>query len=305
LCLLKSYPHLGRFPRPRDIPASVVEFLATHAGLPVSSLEHYPKRTLLRHQIEIRQYLGVNAWNEAAAAVATETMQRLVGGRAHFSDLINGAIEALIAARFELPALSTLRRLAGHVHANSLNAWLAKVNERLTDPMRAGLEKLLTVPEGATESAFAELCRPAKRASRDHLDEAIDQLNRVIDLALPKDVLAEVPVSRIEAWAEEARRLTATELREYVQPRRHALLICLLSQIRASRLDDLVTMLIRFIGRIEAKARGDLNAWHRERRMNLSELVGILRELAVARRDAPDADEFAAQTDQVLALSYK
>jgi hypothetical protein len=115
LCLLKTYPHLGRFPRPRDIPAAVVEFLAKHAGLPVSSLEHYPKRTLLRHQIEVRQYLGVTAWSDVAAAVATETMQRLVGGRAHFSDLINGAIEALIAARFELPALSTLRRLAGHV----------------------------------------------------------------------------------------------------------------------------------------------------------------------------------------------
>jgi hypothetical protein len=209
LCLLKSYPHLGRFPRPRDIPASIVEFLAKHAGLPVSSLEHYPKRTLLRHQIEIRHYLGVNAWSEAAAAVATETMQRLAGGRAHFSDLINGAIEALIAARFELPALSTLRRLAGHVHANTMNAWLVKVSERLTDPMRAGLEKLLVVPEGATKSAFAELCRPAKRPSRDHLDEAIEQVNRVINVALPKDVLAEVPVSRIEAWAEEARRLTS------------------------------------------------------------------------------------------------
>ena len=300
MCLLKSYPHLGRFPRPRDIPASIIEFLAKHAGLPVSSLEHYPKRTLLRHQIEIRHYLGVNAWSEAAAAVATQTMQRLAGGRAHFSDLINGAIEALIAARFELPALSTLRRLAGHVHAVTMNAWLAKVSERLADPMRSGLEKLLVVPEGATESAFADLCRPAKRPSRDHLDEAIEQLNRVIDLALPKDVLADVPVSRIDAWAEEARRLTATELREYVQPRRHALLICLLSQIRARRLDDLVTMLIRFIGRIEAKARGDLDAWHRKRRMNLSELVGILRELAVARRDAPDADQFAAQTDQVF-----
>jgi hypothetical protein len=61
-------------------------------------------------------------------------------------------------------------------------------------------------------------------------------------------------VTRIEAWAEEARRLTATELREYIAPRRHALLTCLLAQIRAGRLDDLVTMLIRFLGRIETRA---------------------------------------------------
>lgn len=103
LCLLKSYPHLGRFPGPSEIPVSIVEFLSKHAGLAVVSLAHYPKRTRLRHQIEIRQFLGVSAWNETAAALTIETMQRLVGGRAHFSDLINGAIEALIAARFELP----------------------------------------------------------------------------------------------------------------------------------------------------------------------------------------------------------
>jgi len=261
---------------PRAVPFACVDsgfdchILAQHAGLEVSTLAEYPRRTRLRHQVEIRRYLGVHAWSAAAAALATETMQRIVGGRAHFSDLINGAIDALIGAHYELPALSTLRRLAGHVHAAATNSWLTQVSERLTEPVRAGLEKLLAVPEGATESHFAQLCRPVKRASRDHLDEAIEQLNWLIELALPQDILAGVPVTRIEAWAEEARRLTATELREYVAPRRHALLICLLDQTRASRLDDLVTMLIRFLGRIEAKARADLEAWHRDRRMNLT-----------------------------------
>ena len=83
-------------------------------------------------------------------------MQRIVGGRAHFSDLLNGAIETLIGAHYELPALSTLRRLAGHLHATTTNAWLTRVDERLTDSMRTGLEKLLAVLEGATEPAFAQ-----------------------------------------------------------------------------------------------------------------------------------------------------
>ncbi len=300
LCLLKSFPLLGRFPMPAAIPASIAAYLAQHTGLAAAALADYPKRTRVRHQVEIRRCLGIHARSVAAAALATETMQRIVGGRAHFSDLINGAIEALIGAHYELPALSTVRRLAGHVHAAATKAWLTQVDERLTDSMRAGLEKLLVVPEGATESAFAQLCRSVKRASRDHLDEAIEQLNWLIELALPQDVLTGVPVTRIEAWAEEARRLTATELREYVAPRRHALLICLVAQTRAGRLDDLVTMLIRFLGRIEAKARADLEAWHRDRRMNLTQLVEVLRDLAVARRDAPDVDRFAVQTDEVL-----
>jgi hypothetical protein len=84
LCLLKSFPLLGRFPAPASIPASIAAFLAQHAGLGVSMLLEYPKRTRVRHQVEIRRYLGVHAWSAAPAALATETMQRIVSGRAHF-----------------------------------------------------------------------------------------------------------------------------------------------------------------------------------------------------------------------------
>ncbi len=82
LCLLKSFPYLGRFPAPASIPASIVAFLAQHAGLSPPTLSGYPKRTRVRHQIEIRRYLGVQAWNATEAALATETMQRIVSGRA-------------------------------------------------------------------------------------------------------------------------------------------------------------------------------------------------------------------------------
>ncbi|MEO7205524.1 MAG: hypothetical protein ABI145_01770 [Steroidobacteraceae bacterium] len=114
-------------------------------------------------------------------------------------------------------------------------------------PESAGqrLEDLLTVPPEATESAFAKLCRPPKRASRNSLVEVLEHLGWLDTLALPEGLLVDLPPNRIDAWAEEARLLTATELREYVAPRRHALLACLLVRTRASRLDDLVTILIR------------------------------------------------------------
>jgi hypothetical protein len=48
------------------------------------------------------------------------------------------------------------------------------------------------------------------------------------------------------------------ELREYTPARCRTMLACLIQRTRATRLDDLVTMLARFIGRIEAKARTEL-----------------------------------------------
>jgi hypothetical protein len=218
-------------------------------------LATYPKRTRARHRIEIRRHLGIHRWGGAAESLAVQTIERIVGGRAHLSDLINGAIEALIAAHYELPALSTLRRLAGGVQSQANQDWFTAVSGRLNDNLRQRLDCLLTVPKDAQESEFATLCKPTKRVSRSHLDELLKQLQSLSQISLPKDLLADVPPARIDAWADEARRLTATELREYTPARRRTMLACLIQRTRATRLDDLVTMLARFIGRIEAKAR--------------------------------------------------
>jgi len=133
-------------------------------------------------------------------------MERIVGSQAHLSDLINGAIEALVAAQYELPALSTLRRLAGGVHAQATHVWFMAVSARLDEAIRKRLDDLLTVPEDAQESSFATLRKPTKRISRDHLDALLQQLKSLTRLSLPQDLLADVPPARINTWAEEARR---------------------------------------------------------------------------------------------------
>jgi hypothetical protein len=215
LCLLKTFPILGRFPAPEDIPGPIVEYIAKRAGLVGLTLATYPKRTRARHRIEIRRHLGIHRWAGAAESLATQTMERIVGGRAHLSDLINGAIEALIAAHYELPALSTLRRLAGGVHAQATQDWFEAVSGRLDADLQQRLDGLLTVPKDAQESEFATLYKPTKRVSRSHLEELLKQLQSLRQISLPNDLLADVPPARIDAWADEARRLTATELREY------------------------------------------------------------------------------------------
>ncbi len=300
LCWLKTFPILGRFAPPGEIPAPIVAYLAERADLAGLTLDSYPARTRVRHRTEVRAFLGIQPWDAAAEALAISTMERIVAGRTHLSDLINGAIEALVAASYELPALSTLRRLAGNVHARVTDAWLALIGARLSPVTRRQLEALLSVADEATGSAFSKLCKSTQRASRNHLDDLLGQLGWLNELALPAGVLADIPVTRIDAWAEEARRLTATELREYTTPRRHALLCCLVVRTHATRLDDLVTMLIRFMGRIEAKARADLEAWHQARRRRVSELLGVLRDLAAARAGHADPESFMARVDTVL-----
>ena len=95
LCLRKAFPILGRFATPEDIPPPIVAHIAERAGLKGLTLAAYPKRTRARHRAEIRSYLGIHAWSSAAQSLVKQTMECIVGGRAHVSDLVNDAIEAL------------------------------------------------------------------------------------------------------------------------------------------------------------------------------------------------------------------
>lgn len=81
LCLLKSFPILGRFPAPEDIPGPIVEYIAKRAGLAGLTLATYPKRTSARDRIEIRRHLGIHRWGDAAESLNLSPSRPLSGSR--------------------------------------------------------------------------------------------------------------------------------------------------------------------------------------------------------------------------------
>ena len=90
-------------------------------------------------------------------------MERIVNGRAHLSDLINGAIEALVAANFALPALSALRRLAGRVYTRATSTWLTGIPARMAESTVERLEDLLIVLPNVVNSLNS-----SRQASQSH-----------------------------------------------------------------------------------------------------------------------------------------
>lgn len=201
------------------------------------------------------------------------------------ADLINGAIEVLIRERFELPALSTLRRMAGIVQQRTNDDLFDVVAMDLTAAHCDILDALLEVPKDAKESLFATLCRPPGRATAKNLKTLAEHLDWLETLAVPQTALAEIAPVKIEQWADEARRMIATELKEYRAPRRHALLIALVHDTRGRILDGQVTMLLKFMRKIQHQAETDLQAWLDERQESSEQLIIILLDLARAHQN--------------------
>ena len=119
-------------------------------------------------------------------------MRKTAQARTDPADIINSAIDALIRHGFELPALDTLRRLAGTAHRKVNAAQWSEVCDCLPFEQRVALETLLVVDPKTQKSPFANLCAAPGRASRRNLNALIDRYQWLQQLPDPTTALQSI-----------------------------------------------------------------------------------------------------------------
>lgn len=273
LVQLKIFQTIGRFRLPTEIPLAAVEHVARRMGVEFEFSQIFPERTRYRHRQAILKRPGVVSWGTEALALAEATMFKAARARTDPADIINSAIDALIRHGFELPALATLRRLAGTAHSNVSATQWNEVCGCISSAQCSVLETLLTVDSQTLKSPFANLCAPPGRASRKNLNALIDRYQWLQGLPNPATALQSISDAKILQWANEARRLNALELREYITPRRHTLLMAVIHDARGQVLDELTQMLLRLTRKVEWKSELRLVEWYQNRRNKTDVLI--------------------------------
>jgi hypothetical protein len=115
--------------------------------------------------VNIKPYDGAAQQLVAAAIVkAAEVMD-------HPADLINVSIEELVKQRYELPAFSTLDRLAGNIRSITNTRLFARVSDHLSSAERTYLDQLLLPATSETQATLNLLKAPAKSATLSHMQQ--------------------------------------------------------------------------------------------------------------------------------------
>jgi hypothetical protein len=115
LVLLKTFQRLGYFPRFTDVPLTIIKHIATQADCPdaIEAIQAYEISSYrMRQMNRVRLFMNVSAFDEAARRIVVEASVAAARTRDDLADIINIAIEELIRHRYELPAFSTLERIA-------------------------------------------------------------------------------------------------------------------------------------------------------------------------------------------------
>ena len=299
---LKTFQRLGYFPTFEDVPASVVRHIRGALNYRVQIRPAaIGEATRFRYFRKILRYLDVRSYSIDGLGIAARAMREAAGAMDNPADLINAAIEQLVRDRVELPAFTTLDRLARRVRTLVNGGYFKLIASRLTDEEKQQLDRLLVKDEAAKKSPLQAIKRLPKRASLQHFQDLLDHIAELDDLAGNAGHLADVPDVKRKHFAAEARVLDAAELRDFRTEKRHALLLCLIHRARVQSRDDLAEMFIKRMGNIHNRGKEHLDRLRAKYREKTEALVATMSDVVRVLDSHPGNEEAGREIRSLVA----
>jgi hypothetical protein len=285
LIWLKVFQRLGYFPAQDEIPAKIIEHIADSISTVQSSdvLANYDQNSLkwVHHSI-VREYLGVSAYGESARKAAMEASLEASTTRDDLVDIVNVAIEELIRHRYELPAFSSLVRIARSARSRINSEYHQLVNQRLTGNTRKGLAALTDRSGKNAKTAWDSLKREPNRPTVRHVQDFIKHLQGLLEHDLRSEAFTGIPDIKVSQFAAEARSLDAASMRDFSESKRLTLAAALVLVQVGRAFDDVTDMFIRLVQRMHSRAREALDQHRLAKIAETDALVATLQQVSVA-----------------------
>jgi hypothetical protein len=282
LLLLKTFQRLGYFLPIVEIPQRIVRHITRSVGLvsvPDSLATYDTSHTRVRHLTLIRVRLQVTAYSRAVRPFLLTTGEEAAETKEDLADIINVLIETLVRQRYELPAFSTLERVAFTTRALVNRRYHHRIAVRLTATQRAQLDTLLTRAADARRSPWDTLKQPAKNPTVKHMREAVAQLQWLQQQDLPASVFADVSAVKLEQFAAEARSLDLYDLNRLRWSKRYALAAIVVRQQVAKAVDELTEMFLRQMHKLHTRGEEALDTYRKQHAERTDALIARLHKI--------------------------
>jgi TnpA family transposase len=280
--LLKTFQRLGYFPLFDALPPRLIHHLAAAMGVltPRFLLRQYDQRRLREwHVPQIRDYLGITAFSAGGRRVLVAALLDVAQSKDILADLINAGLEALIEARYELPAFSTLQRAAQKARAQVNYGYYRRVYDALDDTQRASITRVLSRDDSDPTSPWQRLKREPKQPTIKQMWEHIAQARWLQSLNTGRQALDGIPEAKLQRFADEARALNVSRMRAMQGAKRVTLAVAFIRIRTAQALDDVAEMLIRRMQKLHHQGKEALEDYRRQHQEQTDTLISLLGQI--------------------------
>ena len=298
MIMLKVYQRLHYFPDLQTIPGPVIGHIRSEMKYPDDLVPDIASATLYRYYLTIREQVDLKGQSKETRHTAVAAMHKAAQVMESPADLINAAIETLLQEQYELPAFSTLDRMATRIRHMVNGGIYQSVFARLSEAQQQMLSSLLRLDGSSPFTAFDRLKEPPKSATLTHLDEWLSRLIWLQSLGSMEPLIKDLRPLKIIHFAEIARSLYPSDLLDFTPPKRFTLLSCLLFQAIVSTRDEIIQMFLKRMSTLTDKAQQELERLRKAERAITEHLVEVLAEVVRASADAKDPADGGTQVSK-------
>jgi hypothetical protein len=304
LLLLKVHQFLGYTIAIHKVPIPLQKYLRGRLDFDETILpleeSSANKTTIHRYRNTIRQFLQIKPWSNEAKKLVTSVAEKAAYTMSAPADLINIAVEVLAEHRYELPAFSTLDRLAKHIRQKVHDVIYQKTVTSLTPNQRVTLDNLLTVSQDEHQSDFNKIKATPSKNTLPQMRlwaQRLNWLNSIID---PTKFIEDIPHTKVRQFAAQTKQLELGDLKDISKPsKRYTFLLCFLYQAQTNTRDELITMFLKRIRKTHYRAKEQLKILQEQYRKWEEQMMAIFNQM-LACADEPKDAVFGKQVRTIL-----
>ena len=244
--------------------------------------------------------MGIRSWSDGGEEISRRAIEIAAHTMSDPADLINVAIETLIANRFELPAFSTLDRLAGHIREFVHQQLYEKITASLSDEQHYILDGLLEVREDEQITDFIRIKQAPKKATLKQMNLWSQRMDWLCSIIAPDDFIQDIAHTKVRQFAAEASVLEAGDMKDINAPKRYALLICLIHQAQVQTRDQLVTMFLKRMRSTHNRAKEKLKALQEKYRELEEQMMAAFSQVVHYAAEEPSDEKLGTQVRTIL-----
>jgi len=292
--LLKIAQRLGYFPtlaevRP-DIVAHIAKFVRFGRRPKASDLTSLDQSSVRQRQIElVRKRLGITAWSKVDDEWVALTADRVADARHHTRDIINALLEEFVHHRIELPAFSTVDRMATTAHTRANARILGRIAGELPDAIKARIDALFVRPSVGAETGWQMLRRDPRKPTDVEVRSYLQHIERLRTLADELPAVA-TSIPRLRDFFSYAQSLNAPEMAELVPEKRYGLAVIYIRGRYYKAMDDAAELYLKRMQKVENAALAMLNQHMLDNAESVDRLVLQLRDVLNAYQGGVTAE---------------
>lgn len=248
LCYLKN---IGFAPDKKSSPpAELLRVIGNRLKLSAELwLEYISGRDTTRreHLSELYRYLELKAFN---GALQKECIQYLLpqSTRTDRGILIaEELLKYLHQRRIIIPSIDIVERTCAEAMTLGDKAVYTTLNTHLSATHKSAFDALLVTTEKQI-SRLTWLLQPPGKINGKNVLQHIDCLNAIEALVLPEGVDRTLHQNRLLKLAREGRKMSSRDLADFSPARRYATMVCVLTEARATVIDEIIELHERILG---------------------------------------------------------